>query len=74
MDVFWGFLAMIVLPVLSCLMIGKPEWLWKLDHMFTVKGGEPTEFYLTVMRLFGTLLLVCWVILLIWLVLNWFLG
>ncbi len=33
----------------------KPEWLWKADHLFSVKGGEPSEFYITTTRVGGVL-------------------
>lgn len=29
----------------------KPGLLWRIEHVFTVKDGEPTELYLALMRL-----------------------
>lgn len=49
MDALWVLLLM----VLGCGMLFKPELLWKIEHMFTVKGGEPTELYLLLMRIGG---------------------
>ena len=45
--------AGVALFVLGILMFIKPEWMWKLEHLFSVKGGEPTDFYLSMMRLGG---------------------
>ena len=47
------FVGLVALFVLGILMFIKPEWLWKLEHLFSVKGGEPTDFYLSMMRLGG---------------------
>ena len=47
------YLGLILLFVLGVLMFLKPELLWKLEHLFSVKGGEPTDFYLAMMRLGG---------------------
>ena len=51
-------LLLVFLIALSLLMIGKPEWLWKIEHFLEVKGGEPTDLYLAVMRVMGTFLLI----------------
>ena len=32
--------------------------LWKIEHFLEVKGGEPTDLYLAVMRVMGTFLLI----------------
>ena len=39
-------LELLFLLILGILMLFKPELLWKIEHMFTVKNGEPTELYL----------------------------
>ena len=57
MEVLKGILAVIVLFGLSLLMIFKPEMLWELQHMFSVKGGEPTDFYLASTRIGGVVFL-----------------
>lgn len=49
MDYIW----IVLLLLLGIAMIIKPELLWKMEHIFTVKNGEPTELYLTLMRLGG---------------------
>ena len=47
------YLGLIALFVLAIMMFWKPELLWKIEHMFSVKGGEPTDFYLSMMRIGG---------------------
>lgn len=49
------YLGLIALFLLGILMLWKPEWLWKIEHLFSVKGGEPTDFYLTKMRIGGVI-------------------
>ncbi len=51
------FLWVIVLAALGIAMIAKPELLWKIEHIFTVKNGEPTDLYITIMRIGGALFL-----------------
>ena len=47
------YVGLFALFVLGILMFLKPEWLWKLEHLFSVKGGEPTDFYLSMTRIGG---------------------
>ena len=47
------YLALPALLVLGLFMLLKPELLWKIEHFFSVKGGEPTDFYLAMMRVGG---------------------
>ena len=49
MDYIW----IVVLLLLGFAMLLKSEILWKIEHIFTVKNGEPTDLYLTLMRLGG---------------------
>lgn len=53
MDYFKLGLVVLLLLGLGIVMIMKPDLLWKLEHIFTVKNGEPTELYLGLMRVFG---------------------
>lgn len=41
------------LLALGAVMVLMPHTLWRIEHYFSVKGGEPTELYLTFMRLGG---------------------
>ena len=57
------YVGLIALFVLGVLMVWKPELLWKIEHLFSVKGGEPTDFYLSKTRIGGVLFAVVAVIL-----------
>ena len=50
MDYLW----LVLLFILGIMMLIKPELLWKIEHIFTVKNGEPTELYIALMRVGGT--------------------
>ena len=43
-------------------MIFKPELLWKIEHFFSVKGGEPTDLYLGLMRVAGVFFFIAWLV------------
>ena len=47
------FFVLAFLFGMGLLMILKPDLVWRLDHFFTVKGGEPTEWYLGITRVGG---------------------
>ena len=49
MDGIW----LVVLLVLGFFMLFKPEVLWKIENIFSVKNGEPTDLYLALMRIGG---------------------
>lgn len=57
------YVGLIALFVLGVLMVWRPELLWKIEHLFSVKGGEPTDFYLSKTRIGGVLFAVIAVIL-----------
>lgn len=48
----------VLLTALGVLMVVRPEWLWKLEHWLDTVGGEPSEWYLTISRVVGTLLMI----------------
>lgn len=58
MDYIW----LILLCVLGIMMVTKPELLWKIEHIFTVKNGEPSDLYITLMRLGGVFFIVASII------------
>ncbi len=37
------------------LCIFRPEWRWKLDHLLSVKDGEPSDIYITTTRVGGVI-------------------
>ena len=55
-------MSLAALFVLGVLMFWKPELLWKIEHLFSVKGGEPTDFYLSKTRIGGVIFTVIAVI------------
>ena len=63
MEYIWPIVWLIALFVLGVLLFWKPEFFWKLEHLFSVKGGEPTDFYLSKTRIGGVLMAVIAVIL-----------
>jgi hypothetical protein len=50
-------LDILILLILGNLMLWKPELLWRIEHMLTVKHGKPTELYLAFMRVGGAFVL-----------------
>jgi len=52
------YLYLLILIVLSVFMIFKPTLLWKIEHFLSVKNGEPTDLYITLMRIGGTFFLI----------------
>ncbi|MBQ5865941.1 MAG: nickel ABC transporter permease [Oscillospiraceae bacterium] len=58
-----GYVGLIALFVIGVMMFWKPELMWKIEHLLSVKGGEPTDFYLSMMRIGGVVFAVIAVIL-----------
>ena len=50
-------LTAILFLVLGIFFAAAPETIWQLQHMFTVKDGEPTDFALISIRIGGVILL-----------------
>ena len=48
----------LLLVGLGGIMVFDPELFWKLEHIWDVKGGEPTDFYIAKTRFVGLLLTV----------------
>jgi len=59
------WLVVLVL-VMGIVMVANPEWVFKVDHFFIVKEGEPTEFYITKTRLIGVVLFLISFLILVW--------
>jgi len=53
-----GLLGMAVLFLLGAAMICFPQVLWKMENFLTTKGGEPSDLYLVLMRVGGTLFII----------------
>ena len=61
MDWLW----ILVLLVLGATMVVKPELLFKIENLFYVKKGEPTELYLVLMRLGGLFFIICSIVMVV---------
>ena len=48
-----GILAFLFLFALGVFCLLKPELVWQFQHLWTVKGGEPTDYYLVSTRIAG---------------------
>ena len=53
-----GLVGMTVLFLLGVVMVCFPQVLWKIENFLTTKEGEPSDFYLVVMRVGGTLFII----------------
>ena len=56
---FVDYLWVLVLLILGICMVCYPKMLWKIENLFTVKNGEPTELYLVLMRIGGLFFIIC---------------
>ena len=52
---FMVIIGFIILAVFGFLSIFYPEIMWHIEHLFDVKGGEPTDWYIQKCRLRGLL-------------------
>lgn len=43
----------VILFLLGLFMLINPKLLWKKEHYFTAKNGEPTDLYIAFMRIGG---------------------
>ena len=50
-------LTAILFLVLGIFCVATPETIWQLQHIFTVKDGEPTSFALISIRVGGVIYL-----------------
>ncbi len=48
------YIWIVLLLLLGITMVVKPGLLWKIEHFWDVKNGEPSELYLALMRVMGT--------------------
>ncbi|MCI9507017.1 MAG: hypothetical protein HFF62_10610 [Oscillospiraceae bacterium] len=64
-DKLVGYLSAATILALGMLMIAKPRLFWKIEHIFSVKGGEPTAFYIAFTQFCGASFIVVTVIVLL---------
>ena len=51
------YIYAVVFIVLGAFMLAKPHTVWKIEHFFSVKNGEPSDFYILCTRIIGGILL-----------------
>ena len=59
------YVWIVVLLLLGIAMVRRPEQLWKIEHFWDVKNGEPSELYISLMRVMGTFCIIGSIIFLI---------
>lgn len=62
---FIDYIWPILLLTLGILMTFKPKLLWKIQYFYIVKDGEPTDFYLALMRLGGLFFIIVSIIIIV---------
>ena len=50
-----GIFAFLFLSALGLSCLLKPEIVWRFQHLWTVSGGEPTDYYLVCARIAGVI-------------------
>ena len=70
MDTVLIILGIILIAVYGFAAVLYPEELWKLEHCFDVKNGEPTEWYIEKSRLRGLLCIAVDIIVIIVLIIS----
>ena len=53
MELFQEIIACVFLLASGLLMLIRPDVVWKIEHYFIVQKGEPTDWYLTIVRIIG---------------------
>lgn len=62
MEILKEILACMILLTSGILMLVKPDAVWKIEHHFAVQKGEPTDWYLAIVRIMGLVFIVIAVI------------
>ena len=57
----------LVLLVVGLMMLFRPELMFKIENLLITKNGEPTEFYLMMMRLGGLFFTICSIVVIFYL-------
>lgn len=59
----FGFLLMnVIVAIASFVMMLKPEWFWRLENFWSVKNGEPTDFYMIMYHIIGFVVFIVMII------------
>lgn len=57
-----GIFAFLFLSALGAFCLLKPDIVWQFQHLWTVSGGEPTNYYLVTTRVLGVICIVTGVV------------
>ena len=60
-----GILAFLLLAGMGVVCIRWPDVVWELQHRWSVRGGEPTDWYLYSTRILGGVLILMGIVFLI---------
>ena len=52
------YLVVVLLVAVGIFFAAKPNTVWKINHYFTVKDGEPSDMYLIIIRISGILFII----------------
>ncbi len=58
------FMALVIL-LLGIFFVAAPETVWQINHVFTVRSGEPTNFAIWCIRIAGIAYLILAVVIVI---------
>lgn len=53
MELFQEIIACVFLLASGLLMLISPDIVWKIEHYFSVQNGDPTDWYLAIVRIIG---------------------
>lgn len=53
MNILQEIFAVVFLLISGVVMIKNPRFVWRVEHFFTVKDGEPTDLYINIVRVIG---------------------
>lgn len=52
----------VILLILGAAMTLFPRQMWRIEHIFSIKNGEPTDLYLAMMRMGGIFFMIAAVV------------
>ena len=60
-----AIVACLIIVAVGLWFIRAPDMVWELQHLLSVKDGEPTDFYLISTRISGVILIIVGIVILI---------